>query len=377
MNPGSRAHKLLATTLSVAILVGYSAAPVLGGGSGPSEDYVVADADGTVPISSTGTLLMGSLCLGQEYNFTVLVAAQRKHFAPTGGWDDSAVLTFSAPNFFGPGLSGTWPTSPNNQITLPSNWKTSIDGTKSDYITSVMTFVPESTGAYLAGIGFEASGKTATGSGTFVNGGSLNVSAFVYDCPSITVTTPADGATYVAGTNVLADYECTVNSSAIAYCNAEGDTGYVPDGDPIDTSTVGMKTFTVSSSTEAGGTASKTVHYRVVYPFEFIAPTNEVPGASRDVTAGPMYQVRFSLDGYHGSNVLQGWPRHHRVNCDTGKALSALSTSGIKRVRYFAGIDTYVVTWDTKESWVGQCRTFVVRLRDGTRHTAKFTFTGP
>jgi hypothetical protein len=133
----------------------------------------------------------------------------------------------------------------------------------------------------------------------------------------------------------------------------------------------------VSGSTEAGGTDSKAVHYRVVYPFQFIAPTNEIPGASRDVIAGPKYKVRFSLAGYHGSEVLKGWPRQHQVNCATGKALSRLSTSGIKRVRYRAAIDQYVVLWDTRESWAGQCRTFVVRLRDGTRHTAKFTFTSP
>ncbi len=377
MNLASRARVLLVAMLTVALLVGYSALPVLGGGSGPSEDYVVADADGTLPISATGTALMGSLCLGKEYKFTILVAAQRKHFAPTGGWDDSAVLTFSAPNIFGPGLSATWPASPGNQVTLPSDWRTSLDGTHSDPITSVVTFVPESTGAYLAGIGFEASGKTVTGSGTFTNGGSLNVSAFVYECPQITITTPAEGATYLAGSTVAADYDCSTNTSAIVYCNGEDASGSVPDDEAIDTSTVGPKSFTVSSATEAGGTSSETVHYRVVYPFHFIAPTEELPGPARQVVAGPKYKVRFSLDGYHGSNVLKGWPRQHQVNCETGKVLSRLSTSGIKRIRYRAATDQYVVLWDTRESWAGQCRTFVVRLKDGTRHTAKFEFTNP
>jgi len=377
MNLASRARILLAM-LTVALLTGYTAIPVLGGGSGPSEDFVVADADGTLPFSTTPTALMGTVCLGKEYKFTILVAAQREHLAPTGGWDDSAVLTFSAPTVFSPALNVTWPAPPDNQVTLPSNWRTSSDGTHSDHITAEVTFVPASTGPFLAGIGFQATGKTPVGLGTFTNGGSLNVSAFVAECPQITITTPADGATYVAGSSVLADYGCTTNTSAIVFCQGEGgDKVGVPGGEPIDTSTVGTKSFTVSGSTEAGGTDSKTVHYRVVYPFEYIAPTNELPGPARQVVAGPKYKVRFSLDGYHGSSVLKGWPRQHQVNCETGKVMSRLSTSGIKRIRYRAATDQYVVLWDTRESWAGQCRTFVVRLRDGTRHTAKFEFTNP
>ena len=78
--------------------------------------------------------------------------------------------------------------------------------------------------------------------------------------PSITVTTPAEGAVYALGQSVNAAYSCSDESggSGVATC-----TGTVPVGAPVDTSSVGDKTFRVDATDEAGNPASKTIAYSV------------------------------------------------------------------------------------------------------------------
>jgi hypothetical protein len=78
--------------------------------------------------------------------------------------------------------------------------------------------------------------------------------------PSIQIVTPGDGASYRQGATVLADYSCVdeAGGSGLASC-----TGAVAEGQPIETSSPGTKTFTVTASDQAGNTASRTVHYTV------------------------------------------------------------------------------------------------------------------
>jgi hypothetical protein len=80
--------------------------------------------------------------------------------------------------------------------------------------------------------------------------------------PTIIITTPSDGAVYVLNQMVLADYECEdeADGSGLASCIGE-----VPDGDAVDTSAVGSKTFTVNAEDNAGNGTSKTHHYTVKY----------------------------------------------------------------------------------------------------------------
>lgn len=78
--------------------------------------------------------------------------------------------------------------------------------------------------------------------------------------PTITITTPTNGATYTQGQQVSASYACTDAASGVATC-----TGPVSSGSPIDTSTVGTNIpFTVTSSDVAGNTSSAAAQYTVV-----------------------------------------------------------------------------------------------------------------
>lgn len=76
--------------------------------------------------------------------------------------------------------------------------------------------------------------------------------------PTITITTPPNGAVYARGQVVLADYVCEDDSGVVLSC-----TGNVPDGAPIDTAMAGAKTFTVTAQDAAGNMASLTHEYTV------------------------------------------------------------------------------------------------------------------
>jgi len=89
--------------------------------------------------------------------------------------------------------------------------------------------------------------------------------------PTIAINTPTDGASYRQGETVHANYSCMdeLGGSGLKSC-----VGTVANGSPIDTSPsrtaasvtfpVTSRSFTVTATDNAGNTASKTVHYRVV-----------------------------------------------------------------------------------------------------------------
>ena len=66
--------------------------------------------------------------------------------------------------------------------------------------------------------------------------------------PVVTLTTPADGATYSHNEVVLADYSCTdeTGGSGLLSC-----VGNVANGAAIDTASLGNKSFTVTGTDNA------------------------------------------------------------------------------------------------------------------------------
>jgi hypothetical protein len=81
--------------------------------------------------------------------------------------------------------------------------------------------------------------------------------------PSIAIAAPANGATVQQGQVVAAAYSCAddANGTGIQTCS-----GPVPAGSPIDTGSIGPKTFTVTASDVAGNTATASTTYTVVAP---------------------------------------------------------------------------------------------------------------
>jgi hypothetical protein len=79
--------------------------------------------------------------------------------------------------------------------------------------------------------------------------------------PRIIITAPAN-STYLLGQTAAASYLCTDGGSGVASC-----TGPVANGNPIDTTALGAKTFTVKAVDNVGNTSSVSVTYQVVPAF--------------------------------------------------------------------------------------------------------------
>jgi len=87
-----------------------------------------------------------------------------------------------------------------------------------------------------------------------------DISQFDTTPPVVSITTPADGATYTLNQSVIAAYACNDVDSIAVTC-----VGTVPSGSPIDTASIGSKTFTVVGTDQANNQASASVTYSVGY----------------------------------------------------------------------------------------------------------------
>jgi hypothetical protein len=187
--------------------------------------------------------------------------------------------------------------------------------------------------------------------------------------PVVTITTPADGATYLLGQQLAVDYSCSdPNGSGVHFCG-----GDAPDGSPLDTSTIGVHSFTVESYDHADNEIEVTHTYRVAYPFSGFFSPLAADGMFAGVRAGDAVPVKFSLNGDRGLGVVTG-VSSSPVDCATGAATGApAAASGT--LSYAAKPDRYTFQWSTDRAWIGTCRAVSVALADGTTHRALLRFT--
>jgi hypothetical protein len=184
--------------------------------------------------------------------------------------------------------------------------------------------------------------------------------------PTIWFASPGNGATYTLGEQVWAAYSCDDhNGSGIQSC--KGDVG---SGAPVDTSSFGIKTFTVTAYDRAGNVAHETHSYSVLYDFTgFAAPAVAFPGAA-SMKAGEAVPLKFSLHGDQGTDIFAagspGWAPCGALD-GPSRADGTLS--------YNASADRYTYLATTSKAWAGTCRDLIVTLRDGTTHRARFSFT--
>jgi hypothetical protein len=184
--------------------------------------------------------------------------------------------------------------------------------------------------------------------------------------PTITFSSPGDGATYTLGQQVWASFSCDdQNGSGLNGCK-----GDVPSGTQLDTSALGTKTFTVTAYDRAGNVARQTHSYSTVYDFAgFASPAALYPAATA-MKAGEGVPLKFSLNGDQGLDIFAsgspGWMPCGSLDGPT-RADGSLS--------YNASADRYTYLAATSKSWAGTCRDLVVMLRDSTTHRARFSFT--
>jgi hypothetical protein len=197
----------------------------------------------------------------------------------------------------------------------------------------------------------------ATSTGSF---GPFDVD--LYD-PTVTTSSPADGASIVLGSIAHASYTCTdtAQGSGIETC-----AGSTLDGGALDTSSVGPHTFSVTATDRSGRTTTVKHTYNVVYDFGDVG----TPGGKSFGEAGRTIPVWFSLDGVSDPSAISSISSA-ASSCD-GTTVSTSSPITMNGKLTYDG-DRFKFLWKTDKSWGGTCRALLISLRDGTTHTIVFT----
>jgi hypothetical protein len=200
-----------------------------------------------------------------------------------------------------------------------------------------------------------------------------------------TVVEPDNGNGDVAG-DVLA-------ASGTAHLTAAQPTATVTSGVVADSLTEGAEHFALEIGTPTsslgrtilkGAAASATIEDddtvtvpTPTWPFTgFFAPVDNAPVVNV-VKAGSAVPVKFSLGGNRGLGILAaGSPASAPHACSAAPAdvLESTATPGSSTLTYDATSGRYHYVWQTAKAWAGSCRTFVLKLSDGTTHTAEFRF---
>jgi FG-GAP repeat len=178
------------------------------------------------------------------------------------------------------------------------------DGTTTDTSGSVYAFF-EPAGGWGAGTPVTTSLRPSGGAGedpgwsVAVNGSTLAIgapdatvssnadqgAAYVFTAPDPipNITTPVNGATYSQGQVVDASYNCTdpPTDTTLSSC-----TGTVANGSPIDTSTPGAHTFTVTATDSAGPSNSEMITYTVSGSPNSVPVESRVPSISGTALPG-------------------------------------------------------------------------------------------
>jgi predicted extracellular nuclease len=109
----------------------------------------------------------------------------------------------------------------------------------------------------------------------------------------------------------------------------------------------------------------------------FFRPVDNAP-VFNVVKAGSSIPAKFSLDGFQGLDILlNGYPTSKIIACDVNtpsENVDQTLTAGNSSLSYDATTDQYNYVWKTDTTWAGTCRQLVVVLKDGSIHTAKFSF---
>ncbi len=182
--------------------------------------------------------------------------------------------------------------------------------------------------------------------------------------PAVTITSPADAAEYLLNSVVTAAWTATDERCRLTA------TGTVPSGSPIDTSTVGTKTFTVIATDSAGNTRSVTHTYYVRYAYGGILQPINSDGSSV-FRLGSTVPVKFQLRDANGAFVTNAVARIFVQKISDGvsgtemEAVSRSAATTGNLFRYCSTSDQYIFNLCTKSLSRGTWQ-IRIQLGDGT-----------
>jgi hypothetical protein len=193
---------------------------------------------------------------------------------------------------------------------------------------------------------------------------------FLYDAtaPVVTMSVPADGATFVLNQPVVADFACSDTVSQISLCAANP-------AATVDTSVPGSRDFTVNAVDVAGNATALTHRYSVQYRFDgFFAPLYNPPTINRG-PVGRTFPVKFAIrniDGVAiGDSAAVSSIRIEPAACSATAAEvtgndTVLDAANI--LRFDAVNGQWIFNWKTTGLSDG-CHALALRLADGSTHS--------
>ena len=111
----------------------------------------------------------------------------------------------------------------------------------------------------------------------------------------------------------------------------------------------------------------------------FLEPIRNLPTVNKS-EAGQSIPIQFTLGSDKGLDILAvGFPASQSASCTTfattGAATPITTGDADNRLKFSGGgSGKYQLKWETDKSWQNSCRVLIVKLADGTTHTANFEF---
>ena len=111
----------------------------------------------------------------------------------------------------------------------------------------------------------------------------------------------------------------------------------------------------------------------------FLEPIRNLPAVNRS-EAGQSIPIQFTIGCDKGLDILAvGFPASQSASCTTfattGAATPITTGDADNRLKFSGGgSGKYQLKWETDKSWQNSCRVLIVKLADGTTHTANFEF---
>jgi len=280
--------------------------------------------------------------------------------ATSAGGTSSASVTIKR-DATNPGISGS--RTPAANAAGWNNGDVTVSFSCSDNLSGVASCPAPVT------VSSEGANQSASGTATDVAGNSASASFGPINidktAPSIAVSSP--GSVYLLNQAVPAIYACTDLLSGVANCS-----GTVANGTNIDTSSVGVKTFSVTARDAAGNTASYSANYTVTYGVRALYDQGKA------AKSGSTVPVKLQLVDAGGNNVSSGSVTVTAVGVSlkTSSASGAVEDSGNanpdNNFRYDSSLGGYIFNLSTRGLGTGTYVLRFVAANDPVTHTVEF-----
>ncbi|MFE5523737.1 OmpL47-type beta-barrel domain-containing protein [Streptomyces virginiae] len=175
--------------------------------------------------------------------------------------------------------------------------------------------------------------------------------------PTITIVRPA-ASTYLYRQAVTASYSCTDATSGVASC-----VGTVPNGSPINTSTLGSRTFTVNATDNATNPSTKSVTYNVAYRICLLYDPN------RPVRLLGQVVISLRICDANGNNLSNS-----NITLTASRITGPVTRPVTGRFNYTPLLSSYSLPVSTQNLPNGNYNLeFTISGADTTTHVAPFT----